>query len=93
MIRIEMAYATPEKQILESLEVPIGCTLGEALQQSPLSIYVTEPSSVGIFSKIQPLSYVLQPHDRIEIYRPLTADPMKKRQLRQDKNPLKKIPR
>ncbi|WP_296405484.1 RnfH family protein [Psychrobacter sp.] len=37
---------------------------------------------VGIFSQKKPLNYVLKAHDRIEIYRPLTIDPMRKRKKR-----------
>lgn len=47
---------------------------------------ITQPSQthwmVGVYSKKQPLCYVLQPYDRIEIYRPLTDNPMKKRKDR-----------
>ncbi len=38
--------------------------------------------AVGVFSQKKLLSYVLQAHDRIEIYRPLTIDPMRKRKKR-----------
>ena len=37
---------------------------------------------VGVFSQKQPLSHILSPSDRIEIYRPLTVDPMSKRKKR-----------
>lgn len=37
---------------------------------------------VGVFSQKKLLSYVLKAHDRIEIYRPLTIDPMRKRKKR-----------
>lgn len=37
---------------------------------------------VGIYAQKQPLTYVLQPNDRIEIYRPLTIDPMSKRKAK-----------
>lgn len=37
---------------------------------------------VGIYAQKQPLSYVLQPHDRIEVYRSLSADPMSQRKSR-----------
>ena len=34
---------------------------------------------VGIYAQKQPLDYVLQPRDRIEVYRSLSADPMSQR--------------
>lgn len=37
---------------------------------------------VGVYSQKRPLSYILQPHDRVEVYRPLTIDPMRKRKRR-----------
>ena len=40
---------------------------------------------IGVYSQKQPLSYVVQPQDRIEIYRSLTIDPMKKRKKRAQK--------
>jgi putative ubiquitin-RnfH superfamily antitoxin RatB of RatAB toxin-antitoxin module len=93
MISIEICYATPGDQMIELIQVQEGCTLGEALKKSELSRFLTDVNSVGVFSKIQPMNYVLQANDRIEIYRPLTEDPMKKRRIRQHNNPLKKIPR
>ena len=40
---------------------------------------------VGVYSQKKPLSYVLQAHDRVEVYRPLTIDPMRKRHKRATK--------
>ncbi|PNK61917.1 RnfH family protein [Psychrobacter sp. FDAARGOS_221] len=40
---------------------------------------------VGVFSQKKLLSYPLQAHDRIEVYRPLTIDPMRKRKRRANK--------
>lgn len=48
---------------------------------------------IGIFSKKQPPNYILQPHDRIEIYRDLQINPMQKRQKRATQNPIKTIKR
>lgn len=76
---IEVAYALPEEQFLTQLEVAEGSTVLDAirasgvLEQFPqidLSI-----NKVGIFSRISSLETVLRERDRVEIYRPLIADP------------------
>lgn len=89
-MEIEIAYATPGKQALIQLDVPDGCTVSAALDQSAIrSIFPKieiKPGLVGIFSQKVEMDHVLQPGDRIEIYRPLIADPkeMRKQRARRD---------
>ena len=83
---IEVAYALPDKQSLISLEVEEGTTIKEAIEASGVldtynQIDLTR-DKVGIFSKFARLDTVLREKDRIEIYRPLIADPKKVRKER-----------
>ena len=83
---VEVAYALPDKQSLVSLEVEKGTTLQEAIEASGIldsfeQIDLTK-DRVGIFSKFATLDTVLREKDRVEIYRPLIADPKQVRKER-----------
>ena len=86
MIQIEVVYATPEKQVLLSLSVPAGTTVAEGIEQSAIQDEFPELAmdlkAVGIFSRKVPLDHVLREADRVEIYRPLIADPKEVRRQR-----------
>jgi hypothetical protein len=83
---VEVAYACGGKQTLISLEVKEGSTLKEAIELSGiLETYKQIDLSkdrLGIFSKFATLDTVLREKDRVEIYRPLIADPKKVRKER-----------
>ena len=83
---VEVAYALADKQSLISLEVKEGTTLKEAIEASGiLEIYNQidlSKQQVGIFSKFASLDTVLREKDRVEIYRPLVADPKEVRKKR-----------
>ena len=95
-IQVEVAYATPEHQLIIAVEVPEGCTALGAVEQSgiaerfdTINIY---QDPMGIFSQPlngkvlpEPSDYILQAGDRIEIYRPLLIDP-KQARLNRAKN-------
>ena len=83
---VEVTYALPDKQSLISLEVEEGTTKKEAIEASGVldtydQIDLTR-DKVGIFSKFATLDTVLREKDRVEIYRPLIADPKKVRKER-----------
>ena len=83
---VEVAYALPDKQSLVSLDVEEGTTIKEAIEASGVldtydQIDLTI-DKVGIFSKFATLDTVLREKDRVEIYRPLIADPKKVRKER-----------
>ena len=83
---VEVVYALPDKQSLISLEVKEGTTIKEAIEASGVldtynQIDLTR-DKVGIFSKFSTLDTVLREKDRVEIYRPLIADPKKVRKER-----------
>ncbi|MFT6268975.1 MAG: putative ubiquitin-RnfH superfamily antitoxin RatB of RatAB toxin-antitoxin module [Alphaproteobacteria bacterium] len=85
-IAIEITYALPDKQTLLSLHVPPNTSVKEAIEQSGIlqlhSDINLEENKVGIWYKTTKLSTVLKVGDRIEIYRPMTADPKEVRKLR-----------
>ena len=92
-ITVEVAYALPEKQILKVLSVPLGTSALEAVQQSGVldtfPEIAVENTQMGIFSQVlgtkgleAPVDYKLKARDRVEIYRPLIADPKEVRRKR-----------
>lgn len=87
-IHVEVAYALPDRQRIVALEVPEGCTVRAAAMQSGLDKQFADLdlSSVdlGIFGKSvnAPDSQALKAGDRVEIYRPLLADPKEVRKQR-----------
>jgi len=85
-INIEVAYATPDKQLILPVSVPVGTTIEQAIRLSGIMRRFPEidPENlvVGIFSKRAKLDHVLSEGERVEIYRPLQADPREvRRQL------------
>lgn len=81
MKTVEVAYALPDEQKIVSLRVQDDCTVYEAIVQSRIVEYFTEidpeRDPVGIFGKAvkDPKHTLLNEGDRVEIYRPLLADP------------------
>ena len=93
LINVEVAYALPQKQMLKALTVASGTTALQAIEQSGIlqdfPEIDTNSDSVGVFSQVlgtkgmaEPAVYQLQPMDRVEIYRPLIADPKEVRRRR-----------
>jgi putative ubiquitin-RnfH superfamily antitoxin RatB of RatAB toxin-antitoxin module len=78
-LRIEVVYAWPEEQVVVQLSVPRGTTARQAFELSGLSVRYPEigsaASSLGIYGRVVTGDTVLCDADRIEIYRPLVADP------------------
>lgn len=99
-IDVEVVYATPAKQRVIPLKVPVGTTAFEAAVQSNI---VSEFPQIdldtipmGIFSKPldgkgrpTPHEYALRARDRVELYRPLIIDPKEARLARADKAKMK----
>jgi uncharacterized protein len=86
LLEVVVCYATAKEEFLKTLQVVPGTTIGQAIEQSGvLAAYpdinlVTQP--VGIFAKKKTLDTELRARDRIEIYRPLVADPKESRRKR-----------
>lgn len=88
MIHVEVAYALPEKQRLIGLDVPEGTTMLEAARLSGVSEQFEglelDKAPMGLFGKVvaNPSAQVLKAGERVEIYRPLKADPKLNRKKR-----------
>lgn len=85
-LRIEVAYAEPRRVILKAYSLAQGSRVADALRLAALdpdfSAVDLANSTVGIFGRIAGAEQVLQAGDRIEIYRPLLADPKVSRRQR-----------
>lgn len=85
-IRVEVAYARPETQVIIPLEVATGVTIEQAIRQSGILASFPEidlaSNKVGIFGKLSKLDQPLREKDRVEIYRRLIADPKEVRKQR-----------
>ncbi|MFZ3185351.1 MAG: RnfH family protein [Pseudomonas sp.] len=90
-IAIEVAYALADRQKLLRLQVPGGTTVRQAALMSGMDGYFPgldlSSCPLGIFGKAvsQPQERVLLEGERVEIYRPLLADPKEVRKLRAEK--------
>lgn len=91
---IEVAYALPEQQVLLTLDVPQGTTAEEAIKLSGMLEQFSDIdlsiNKIGIFGKAVKAGEVLRDKDRVEIYRPLIADPKESRRKRAEKKESKK---
>jgi uncharacterized protein len=85
-IRIEIVYAEPHRAIVKALSLAAGSRIVDALQ-----LAAVDPSfrgvdlfnsPLGVFGRAAGQDYVLKEGDRIEIYRPLAADPKAARRSR-----------
>ncbi|MCP8465407.1 RnfH family protein [Pseudomonas sp. ZM23] len=87
-IVVEVAYALPERQCLLRLSVPYGTRMREAVQLSGIAVHFpgldVQSCPLGIFGKAvaRPDERVLEEGERVEIYRPLIADPKEVRKQR-----------
>ena len=89
-LSVQVCYALPDDAFLETLALPAGSTIAQALAASGLarrfpaltSALEAGDARVGIFGKVKTLDTVLRDGDRIEVYRPLQADPKETRRRR-----------
>lgn len=85
-IEVEVIYALPDEQLIVSVMVNADATVEEAVQHSGILDDYAEidlaVNKVGIFGKLCKLNGSLRNKDRIEIYRPLIADPKEVRRKR-----------
>lgn len=87
-IEVEVVYAAVDRQLLLKVLVPAGSTLRAALISSGIGGQFPEldltTCPLGIFGKViaDPDNQAVQAGDRIEVYRPLLADPKEVRRLR-----------
>ena len=85
-ILVEVAYALPEQQVILPVKLHAGSNVESAIQQSGILTKFPEinlaENKVGIFGKLSKLDAELRNRDRVEIYRPLIADPKEVRRQR-----------
>jgi putative ubiquitin-RnfH superfamily antitoxin RatB of RatAB toxin-antitoxin module len=87
LLSVEVAYALPNEQRIIALEVPAGTTALDAAQRSGISehfqeLSIDESTRLGLFGHVVAPGQVLAAGDRVEIYRPLIADPKEVRKER-----------
>ena len=87
-ISVEVAYATPKNQLIVKLDVQPGTTVAEAIEASSIRRkfpQIENEPVVGIFSRKVTLDHALSNGDRVEIYRPLMADPKETRRAKAER--------
>ena len=76
---VGVAYAKSSQQVWTNIDVPEGATVKDAIEQSGILEKFPEidleEQKVGIFGKLSKLDAKLSEGDRVEIYRPIVADP------------------
>jgi len=83
-----VAYATPERQHVWTVQLPDGATIAEALEAArstagpSASSIPWDSAPVGVFGEIRTRDSVPEDGDRIELYRPLKDDPRERRRER-----------
>jgi len=92
-IKVKVCHALPDSSFLRALTVPAGTTIGQAVERSGLLREIPAidlaVNMVGIYGKKKPLDTILREHDRVEVYRPLQADPKEARRRRAGGKPAK----
>ena len=84
-ILVEIAYAEPQRQIVCKVEIAVNSTVDEAILASGIRDALPPgftPSALGIFGRTVTAATRLRDGDRIELYRPLKADPKDSRRRR-----------
>jgi putative ubiquitin-RnfH superfamily antitoxin RatB of RatAB toxin-antitoxin module len=89
-IVVEVVYALPQKQYLQRVTLEEGSTIEQAIQASGLLALRDDidlsKNKVGIYSRPAKLQDIVHDGDRVEIYRPLIADPKELRRQRAEKS-------
>ena len=85
-IRVEVVYPLPQKQEIIAVSLPVGATVIQAIEASGILQKYPEidlaKNKLGVFAKLVKPDTVLRDRDRVEIYRPLIADPKEVRKQR-----------
>lgn len=88
---VEVAFALPDKQVILPIQVAVGTSLLDAAINSGINNHFPEldvaSARLGVFGKLvaKPAEQAVKEGDRIEIYRPLLADPKASRLRRAEK--------
>ena len=86
VVGVQVCYALPDTAFLRTVSLPAGSTLRQALEHSGVLDEYPDidlaVNMVGIYGKKKTLDTILRQHDRVEVYRPLRADPKEARRRR-----------
>lgn len=85
LLEVEVVYALPGEQVVVRLALPPGASAADAVERSGLPARFPEiaaDAKLGIYGRIVPADTPLGAGDRVEIYRPLIADPKQARRRR-----------
>lgn len=89
-ICVEVVYALPERQYLRTVKLEQGSNVEQALLASGLlelrKDIDLKKNKFGIYSRPVKLADIVNDGDRIEIYRPLIADPKELRRIRAERS-------
>ncbi len=91
-IQFEVAYALPQRQVIAKVTAAAGTRAAEAIELSGIRQLfpgIEEHPVVGIFSRKVAMDYVMKQGDRLEIYRPLLADPKEVRRRKAEEQKAK----
>jgi len=94
-INVEVCYALKERQEIVRLRLPAGSTVQRAVEASGLlqkhpEIDLAKVNKLGVYAKLVKADTVLRDKDRVEIYRPLIADPKEVRRKRAEEGKVMK---
>jgi putative ubiquitin-RnfH superfamily antitoxin RatB of RatAB toxin-antitoxin module len=85
-LSVEVVYALPEGADIVALRLPRGATLADAIAASGIPRRHPEvdlaSAGIGVYGQLRPASGAAAHGDRIELYRPLAADPKEARRRR-----------
>lgn len=86
IIRVEVAYAEADRQLVVGVELPAGSSLHDAIAASNIAAEFPaleiHPDRVGVFGQKASLEQTLADGDRVELYRPLLIEPKQARRLK-----------
>lgn len=85
-MQVEIVFALPGRQVLQSMELPEGSTVADAIRRSALMREFPavdfDQLQAGVWGKLVERGRVLLDGDRVELYRPLMMDPREARRLK-----------
>ena len=85
-MRVEIAFALPDRQVLQSIEVDEGATVADVIRRSRIAQQFPEAGladlQAGVWGRPVERAHVVRDGDRVELYRPLEIDPKEARRLK-----------
>jgi putative ubiquitin-RnfH superfamily antitoxin RatB of RatAB toxin-antitoxin module len=86
LMNIEVVYPLPEKQEIFTVSLPAGASVRQAIEASSVLLKYPDidmsKNKIGVFARLVKPDAPLRDRDRVEIYRPLIADPKEVRKQR-----------